>query len=108
MNGDLKRYKRLYKLTGDPAWIAKYAEEADTAKPKLPYNLPTVSQFNVHLVRANEQPFEGNAVQGQLGAIAGRVLADFYDEKLDGDAQAIIDIELKEDLSDGLSGELLS
>jgi hypothetical protein len=107
MNSDLKRYKRLYKLTGDPAWIAKYAEE-ENRRDDLPIKLPTVKTFTNHLVRGNDVEFEGNVSQGILGGVAANVLGAFYLKKLDHDEDAIVDIELKEDLSDALAPSLLS
>lgn len=106
-NEDLKRYKRLYKLTGDFGWIAKYAEEEGKVAGK-PYSVPTVGDFVKWLVYGNVVAFPGHPLQGMLGSVAARVLAKYYKENLDLDEEAFKDIEMKSDLGSALSKSLLS
>lgn len=106
---DLKRYKRLYKLTGDTSWVAKYAAEKEKKSEDADsIALPTISQFVKNLVSANQIEFGGHHLQGLFGLMAAEALADFYDDSLDGDAPALIGVELKSKLSEGLSADLLS
>jgi len=98
---NLSRYKRMFKLTNDHSFMAKYAQESSA--DELPYTLPTVDDFLGHLVTANSKPLEGDVLQGQLSGVVARVLALHYKSTLDLDEPAIIDIKPTDDINKALS-----
>lgn len=102
----LKRYKRLFQLTNDHSWMAKYAQEGEAVEDK-PYTLPTVKEFTQHIIFANSKAFENDPLQGQLGNVVAKELVKHYNSSLDPDEIALKSIKPEEDLERALTDDVL-
>ena len=85
--GNLKRYQRLYKSSGNYEWIVKYAkemaeveEEVEDADPMAFFQNPSVNKFVEHLNYGNSLPGD-DLVQQRLGQVLSIGLSKLYSEK---------------------------
>lgn len=100
------RYDRLYKLTGETEWLAKYAEEGVNMASK-PYKFQTIAEFIEEFIDANNEPFEEDPYQGMLGGLAAKVVAAHWKKTQDLDADALKSIELSSKPAKVLADSLL-
>lgn len=87
-----KRYRRLYKSTGDYKWLLKYAEDMENkdSGPMSFFDVPTVGEYSKYLVYGNTLP-EDDDVQKRFGYVLANGLANLYADKKLLDAPALVD-----------------
>lgn len=105
-NFNLRRLKRIYKLTGEYDWISKYAEEAP--KGSSDYKIPTIKRFLSNYISANsvniaEAEKQANIAQAIIGDIS-----TWYLDKVDLDEPAFTTIKYNEDISVSLNPALVN
>lgn len=104
-NLNLNRYKRYFKLTEDFDWLTKFASEDNSIKHNH-YQYPTIGEFVNYLIEANVKPFEGDIVQGRVGAYVAKILANHYRKHLDLKKDAFTKWNLSENPYDALTSDL--
>jgi len=102
-----KYYEKMFKLTDDYEWLAKYAAESSEEVGDKPYKFQTIAQFIEEFVVANKEPFEPDNLQGLLGSFAADAIAEYWEESQDPDAPALTSIKFSKNPSDVLAPSLL-
>jgi hypothetical protein len=100
---DSRRYKRMFQLSDDPAWIEKCAE---IKNEETRFEYPSIKSFLDVLVYANKVPYEDDKRQGFLGYLVAKQLFKFYKENLDLNQPAFKTYKPENNLHNVLADEL--